>query len=122
MMRRFSSITLTAIERCKVASAMESDADIFSAIFPATPRSGCGRGGPGRAGFGGAPTSMPHGKAFVARNGRNLIVFVPATKASKLLIDTTLIDAAAMTTTAEDGPADWTNRRARSGGMQFSAD
>src|SRR5436309_2089881 len=40
MMRRFSSITLTAMVRCEVASGMETLLDMFSAILPATPRSG----------------------------------------------------------------------------------
>ena len=84
---------------------------------------GAGRGGGrGGAGFAGAPTWMPDGKSFVTRQGRSLMRYDPATKESKLLIDTTPIDAAAVNVPADDGPTDWTNRRARSGGMQVSGD
>ena len=79
-------------------------------------------GGRGGAGFAGPPTWMPDGKTFVTRQGRSLMVYDPATQTSKLLIDTTPIDAAAVNPPADDGPTDWTNRRARAGGMQFSAD
>ncbi|MCU1236888.1 MAG: peptidase dipeptidylpeptidase domain protein [Candidatus Solibacter sp.] len=79
-------------------------------------------GGRGGAGFAGAPTWMPDGKTFVTRQGRSLMVYDPATKTSKLLIDTTPIDAAALAPPPDEGPTDWTNRRARSAGMQFSAD
>src|SRR6476619_2061574 len=75
-----------------------------------------GRGGRGGAGFAGAPTWLPDGKTFVVRQGRNLMVYDPATKASKLLIDTTPIDAAALVPPPDEGPTDWTNRHARSGG------
>ena len=65
---------------------------------------------------------MPDGKSFIFRQGRSLMLYDPATKTSKLLIDTTPIDAAAVNVPAEDGPTDWTNRRARVGGMQMSGD
>ena len=70
----------------------------------------------------GLPTWMPDGKSFVFRQGRSLMLYDPATKTSKLLIDTTPIDAAAVNVPPDDGPTDWTNRRARVGGMQFSGD
>ena len=72
--------------------------------------------------FAGAPTWMPDGKSFVFRQGRSLMLYDAATKTSKLLIDTTPIDAAAVNVPPEDGPTDWTNRRARVGGMQLSGD
>jgi dipeptidyl-peptidase-4 len=78
-----------------------------------------GRGGGGR---GGAPTWMPDGKSFVFRQGRNFMLYDPASRASKLLIDTTPIDDAAVAMPPDDGPTDWTNRRARLGGLQLSAD
>src|ERR1035441_1085084 len=54
MMRRFSSITLTAMVRCEVASGIETLAAMFSAMRPAAPRNGCNcspgaRGGAGAA-------------------------------------------------------------------------
>src|SRR3954447_25459064 len=73
---------------------------------------GAGRGG-GRGGAGaGAPTWLPDGKTFVFRQGRSLMVYDPATKAARLLVDTTSIDAAAVNPPPEEGPTDWTNRRA----------
>src|SRR6516225_8358851 len=77
-----------------------------------------GRGGRG-GGFAGAPTWMPDGKTFVFRQGRNLMLYDATTKTSKLLIDTTPIDDAAVNVPADEGPTDWTNRRARVGGMQL---
>jgi len=79
-------------------------------------------GGRGGAGMAGPPTWSPDGKTFVFRQGRTLMIYDPATKASKTLLDTSAIDAAAVTPPADDGPVDWTNRRARTGGMTFSAD
>ncbi|HEY1338322.1 MAG TPA: hypothetical protein VGF59_12465, partial [Bryobacteraceae bacterium] len=80
-------------------------------------------GGRGGAGFGAAAqTWAPDGKTFVFRQGRALTVYDPATRTSKQWIDTSAIDAAAMAPPAADGPTDWTNRRARVGGMQFSND
>ena len=87
-----------------------------------TLQAGGGRGGRGGAALGGAPTWMPDGKTFITRQGRGLSLYDPATKESKPLIDTTAIDAAAIPVPPDDGPVDWTNRRARLGGMQISAD
>jgi dipeptidyl-peptidase-4 len=82
-----------------------------------------GRGGArDGAGVAGPPTWSPDGKTFVFRQGRTLMIYDPATRTSKSLLDTTSIDAAAMTPPAADGPVDWTNRRTRLGGMSFSAD
>jgi dipeptidyl-peptidase-4 len=85
-------------------------------------RGGRGGGGRGGAGMAGPPTWMPDGKSFVFRQGRNLMLYDPANRASKLLIDTTPIDDAAVAMPPDDGPTDWTNRRARLGGLQLSAD
>ena len=78
-------------------------------------------GGRGGAGFAGSHWT-PDGTHFVFRQGSSLMLYDPATKTSKLLIDTTPIDAAAVNVPPDDGPTDWTNRRARVGGMQFSGD
>src|SRR5674476_717502 len=61
-------------------------------------------GGRGGAGFAGPPTWMPDGKGFVFRQARNLMLYDPATQTSKLLIDTTPIDAAAVSVPSDDGP------------------
>ena len=80
-----------------------------------------GRGG-GRGGFAAPPTWLPDGKTFAFRQGRSIMLYDPATKSSKPLIDTAPIDAAAVSPAAEEGPTDWTNRRARIAGLQFSRD
>jgi len=77
---------------------------------------GGGRGGPGAANW------APDGKTFLTRQGRDLAIYDPATKTSKVLVSTEAIDAAAMNPPADDGPMDWQNRRARTGGMEWSAD
>jgi dipeptidyl-peptidase-4 len=79
-------------------------------------------GGRGGAGMAGPPTWSPDGKTFVFRQGRTLMIYDPAARTSKTLLDTSAIDSAAMTPPADDGPVDWTNRRARLSGMSFSAD
>lgn len=81
-----------------------------------------GRGGGRGAGAAGPPTWAPDGKSFVFRQGRTLMLYDPATKTSKTLLDTSAIEAAALTPPAESGAVDWTNRRVRSSGMSFSAD
>ena len=78
-----------------------------------------GRGGGGGRG-GGAATWAPDGKTFVTRQGRSLAIYNPATKTSKDLVSTEAMDAAAVRGPVEDGPVDWTNRRASPGGMQWS--
>jgi dipeptidyl-peptidase-4 len=80
-----------------------------------------GRGGGGRGSFGEA-TWAPDGKTFVTRQGRNLVIYDPATKTTKNLVSTEAIDGAAVNPPAGDGPVDWQNRRASTGGMQWSAD
>src|SRR5580658_5752733 len=77
-----------------------------------------GRGGGG--GRGGAATWAPDGKSFVFRQGRSLMLYDPATKTSKELVSTDAMDSAAVKGPPEDGPVDWTNRRASLGGMQWS--
>jgi dipeptidyl-peptidase 4 len=78
-----------------------------------------GRGGGG--GRGGAQAVWaPDGKTFLTRTGRSLAIYNPATKTSKDLVSTEAMDAAAVKGPNEDGPVDWTNRRASNGGMQWS--
>ena len=79
---------------------------------------------PGRGSFGagsGEPAAWaPDGKTFLLRQGGRLVVYDPATKSTRDLISTEAIDSAAVAVPREDGPMDWTNRRVRSGGPQFS--
>ena len=79
-------------------------------------------GGGGRGAGGGAVTWAPDGKTFVFRQGRNLMVYDPATKSSKTLLELTPLDEAAVKAPATAVPTDWTNRRARVAGLQFSPD
>jgi dipeptidyl-peptidase-4 len=79
-----------------------------------------GRGG--RGGRGGAEVWMPDGKSFLMRQGGSLVQYDPATKSTKTLLALEAIDAAAVRPPEEDGPVDWTNRRAGRGGMQISQD
>ena len=109
-MTKFSILLLLA------ASAFAQKQPITLETLSAGGRGGGGRGGAGQ------PTWMPDGKTFVFRQARSLMLYDPATQTSKLLIDTTPIDAAAMNVPPDDGPTDWTNRRARVGGMQISGD
>ena len=80
-----------------------------------------GRGG-GRGGLGGAQVWMPDGKSFLSRQGRDLVAYDVATKSRKTVISLAALDDAAVMPPEEDGPVDWTNRRAGRGGMQLSAD
>ena len=79
-----------------------------------------GRGG-GRGGAG-AATWAPDGKTFVFRQGRSLMIYDPSTQSSKDLVALDAMDAAAVNPPPADGPFDWTNRRVRGGGLQFSSD
>jgi dipeptidyl-peptidase-4 len=78
---------------------------------------GRGGGGGGRAG---GSMWAPDGKTFAFRQGRSIMIYSPATKASKELVSTDAMDAAAVKGPPEDGAFDWTNRRASAGGMQWS--
>jgi dipeptidyl-peptidase-4 len=81
-------------------------------------------GGRGVGRGGAAVTWAPDGKTFVFRQGRGLRVYDPATRSSKELVDVDAMDAAAAAVNSPptDGPFDWTNRRVRAGGLQFSSD
>jgi len=78
-----------------------------------------GRGGRGA----GAATWAPDGKTFILRQGRGLAIYDPATRGSKDLVAVDAMDAAAVAVPpSNDAPFDWTNRRVRAGGLQFSSD
>lgn len=82
-----------------------------------------GRGGGGGRGGAGAAIWAPDGKTFLVRQGRALMQYDPATKASKQIITLGEIDAAAVRAPEDQNqPMDWINRRAGRGGMEFSAD
>jgi dipeptidyl-peptidase-4 len=83
-----------------------------------------GRGGGGGRGGAAVPTWAPDGKTFVFRQGRSLVIYDPATKSSKDLVAVDAMDnaAVAMNPPPADQPFDWTNRRVRAGGLQFSSD
>src|SRR5438067_5675679 len=82
-----------------------------------------GRGGRGGDTAHPLPSAwLPDGKSFLYRQGRSLMIYDAATQVSRLLIDTTPLAAAAVNPPAEEGPTDWTNRRSRIGGLEFSAD
>lgn len=79
------------------------------------------QGGGGRGGRGGGPVNWaPDGRSFVFRQGRSLMIYNPATKTSRELVSTEAMDAAAVKPPDDHGPFDWTNRRARAGGLQWS--
>jgi dipeptidyl-peptidase-4 len=77
------------------------------------------RTAPGAA-AGSAAVWAPDGKTFVLRRGGKLVVYDPATKSTKDLVSTGAMDSAAVAVPREDGPVDWTNRRVRPGGLEFS--
>ncbi|HEV3329597.1 MAG TPA: DPP IV N-terminal domain-containing protein [Bryobacteraceae bacterium] len=70
----------------------------------------------------GAPVWAPDGNSFVFRQGRNLMLYRIASKSAKTLVALDDLDAVAVKPPAGDGPYDWTNRRARTGDLQWSVD
>ncbi|MBZ5586820.1 MAG: S9 family peptidase [Acidobacteriia bacterium] len=78
-----------------------------------------GRGGRGM-GAGMPAAWTPDGKLALLRENRRLAFYDPATKTNRELLSTEGIESAAVSAPREDGPVDWTNRRARAGGPQFS--
>ncbi|MCU1334770.1 MAG: peptidase dipeptidylpeptidase domain protein [Bryobacterales bacterium] len=64
----------------------------------------------------------PDGKQFLYRQDRKLMIYDPATKSSKDLIDTSAMDAAAVKpASSESRPFDWENRRVREMPVQWSS-
>ena len=80
---------------------------------------GGGRGGRG-GDFAAAPVWAPDGKTFAFRQGRNLMLYNPATKSSKEILSLEPLDAAAVRPPAEERFS-WDNRRLRPAGMEWSA-
>jgi len=64
---------------------------------------------------------MPDGRSFLERQGSRLSLYDCVTRQSKTVMDLDEIDAAAVAPPAEEGPMDWTNRRAGLESMQLSA-
>ena len=64
----------------------------------------------------------PDGKRFLYRQGRRLVIYDPATRSSKDLIDTSEMDSAAVrAASAGPQPFDWENRRVRETPVQWSS-
>ncbi len=62
----------------------------------------------------------PDGKQFLYRHGKELVIYDPATRSSKDLIDTSAMDSAAVTPAETDSqPFDWQNRRVRETPVQW---
>jgi len=70
----------------------------------------------------GPPVWAPDGKAFAFLQGRSLMLYSIATRSAKILVDLDDLDAAAVKPAPGDAPFDWTNRRVRTGDLQWSAD
>ncbi len=73
-----------------------------------------GGDGPGSANW------APDGKTFVFRQGRNLSIYDPSTKTSRVLVATSPMDEAAVKA-SDDGPFHWQNRGVREAGLQWSS-
>src|SRR5690348_666541 len=69
----------------------------------------------------GPATWAPDGKTFVFEQDHILKQYLPAEKTSRLITLLAALDAAA-TTAPDNGPMEWTNRRTRTGGIEWSAD
>ena len=69
----------------------------------------------------GAAHWAPDGKTFAFQQDKVLKLYVPAEKASRLIVSLDALDAAAIRP-PDDGPMEWMNRRARTGGIDWSAD
>jgi len=75
-----------------------------------------------RRGAPGAAVWAPDGQSFAYRQNGNLMVYTVRVKAAKQVAALRDLEAAAVSSAAEDEPFDWTNRRVRTGDMQWSAD
>jgi dipeptidyl-peptidase-4 len=64
----------------------------------------------------------PDGTRFLYRQGRQLMIYDPATRGSKELLDTAAMDAAAVKPSSQEPqPFDWENRRVRESPVQWSS-
>ena len=70
----------------------------------------------------GPPLWAPEGKRFAFVQGRSLMLYSVASKSSKILVALDDLEAAAMKPAGGTHPFDWTNRHARTGDLQWSAD
>jgi dipeptidyl-peptidase-4 len=68
----------------------------------------------------GPATWAPDGKTFLFTRGNSLRIYDPATKASRELVSTEALEAAAVKG-PDEGAFGWTNRYVESGGLEFSA-
>ena len=68
----------------------------------------------------GPPVWAPDGKSFAFRQGRDLMIYDPATHSSKLLVSTEAMKAAAVQP-PDNEPFDWENRRVEEDGLQWSS-
>jgi|SRR5579871_358255 len=68
------------------------------------------------------PVWAPDGKRFAVRQNGNLVIYDAAAKKSKTLLSLGTLDAVAVKAPAGAGPFDWTNRRERTGGIEWSPD
>jgi dipeptidyl-peptidase 4 len=69
----------------------------------------------------GNPLAWAHdGTRFLYRQGRRLMLYDLATRASKEVVDTAAMDAAAVKAPNEPHPFDWENRRVRESPVQWS--
>ena len=69
----------------------------------------------------GPPTWAPDGKSFAYRQGRDLRLYTAAAQTSRLIVSLETLDAAALKP-PDDGPAEWIDRRAHTGGLEWSDD
>jgi len=69
----------------------------------------------------GPPHWAPDGKSFAYQQGKDLRLYFPAAKSSRLIVTLAALDDAALKP-PDGGPMEWTNRRAHTGGIEWSAD
>jgi dipeptidyl-peptidase-4 len=75
-----------------------------------------------RRGVPGAALWAPDGQSFAFRQDGGLRVYAAAAKTSRQIVALRELDAAAVKPASGGEPFDWTNRRVRTGDMQWSAD
>ena len=63
----------------------------------------------------------PQGDRWIYRQGRRLMVYTAASRASRELVDATAMDSAAVADAAERAPFDWENRRVSEANVQWSS-
>jgi dipeptidyl-peptidase-4 len=75
------------------------------------------------SGRGAAVTWLPDGNSFLRKAGASLEIYDASTQTSKPFLALDALKEAAVSLPSEDGPVDWTNRRAgRGSGFDFSTD